>query len=122
MASCRGVHASKSQAIVCVTPKASLIVRGPSLSKSRMPTWCTWKAREQAFVLTMPLDCDHLIELSAFNGDMDKIAGYICHQDISKEATEIREPPPNGHLAPCEGAEALSRTARRSRRSSYWKQ
>ena len=47
--------------------------------------------------LTVPLD--HLIDLCAFNGDMDKIAGYLCNRDISKEAEEIREDPPE--LPPC---------------------
>ena len=40
----------------------------------------------------MPLD--QLIDLCAFNGDMDKIAGYICQQDCTNEATEISEDPP----------------------------
>ena len=40
----------------------------------------------------MPLD--QLIDLCAFNGDMDKIAGHLCNQDITDEATEIRADPP----------------------------
>ena len=50
------------------------------------------RAQEQAFVLMVPLG--HLIDLCAFNGDMDKIAGYLCTKDICKEADEIREDPP----------------------------
>ena len=50
------------------------------------------RARVQAFVLTVPLD--QLIDLCAFNGDMDKIAGHPFNQEIFKEATEIREDPP----------------------------
>ena len=30
----------------------------------------------------------------AFNGDVDKIAGYLCQQDVGKEADEIRQDPP----------------------------
>ena len=37
---------------------------------------------------------DQIIDLCAFNGDLDKIAGYLCNQDCSKEACEIRDDPP----------------------------
>ena len=42
--------------------------------------------------MTVPLD--QIIDLCAFNVDLDKIAGYLCNQDIINEATEIREDPP----------------------------
>ena len=57
MANCCGVHASTPQVIVCVTHKASSIVRRPSLEDTR--------AREHSFVLTVPLE--QLIDLCAFN-------------------------------------------------------
>ena len=40
----------------------------------------------------MPLN--HLIELCAFNGDIIKITGYICQDDISDEASQLRLEPP----------------------------
>ena len=77
------------------------------------------RARENNFVMTVPLD--QLIELCTFNGDIDKIAGLLCNEDISEKACQIREDPPNCHLAPCEGVAALSRMARMPRRSSSTK-
>ena len=66
--------------------------------------------------MTVPLD--QIIALCAFNGDLDKIARYLCQKDVEKEADEVREEPPNFHLAPCEGVAAPSRMARMLRRSS----
>ena len=37
---------------------------------------------------------DQIIDVCAFNVDLDKITGYLCQQDISNEATEIRDDSP----------------------------
>ena len=67
------------------------------------------RARANSLVMTVPLD--QIIDLCAFNGDLDKIAGYLCNQDCSNEATEIRDDPPElptrpirgGCAQPCQG-------------------
>ena len=43
-------------------------------------------------MLTVPLD--QLIDLCAFDGYIDKIAGYLCNEDVSKAAIQIRGDPP----------------------------
>ena len=52
-------------------------------------------ARMGSFMMTVPLD--QIIDLCVFNGDLDKIAGYLCQKDVEKEANEISEDPPNCH-------------------------
>ena len=42
----------------------------------------------------MAVPLDQIIDLCAVNGDLDKIAGYLCQQDVEKKADEIREEPP----------------------------
>ena len=42
--------------------------------------------------VAVPLD--QRIDVCAFNGDMDKIEGYLYTKDCCNEATEIREDPP----------------------------
>ena len=50
------------------------------------------RARDNDFVMAVPLD--QLIELCALNGDIDKIAGYLCRDDIAEEAKQLRLDPP----------------------------
>ena len=45
------------------------------------------RAKEQAIVLTVPLN--QLIDLCAFDGDTDKIAGYRCNENVPEEAIQI---------------------------------
>ena len=52
------------------------------------------RARDNGFVMIMTVPLDHLVELCAFNGDIDKIAGYLCQDDISEEANQLRLEPP----------------------------
>ena len=50
------------------------------------------RAWANSVLMTVPLD--QIIEWCTFNGDFDKIAGYLCQQDVGKEADEIRQDPP----------------------------
>ena len=71
-----------------------------------MPTWCYWKTPGPGNKLL-----DHIDDLCAFNGDMDKVAGYLCTKDICNEADKILKggPPPIAtslharELKPCQG-------------------
>ena len=60
------------------------------------------RAHAGCFKMTVPLD--QIIDLCAFNGDLDKIAGYLCQKDIAKEQTEICEDPPELPPRPMRGS------------------
>ena len=60
------------------------------------------RAHAGSFIMTVPLD--QIIDLCAFNGDLDKIAGYLCQKDIAKEQTEICEDPPELPPRPMRGS------------------
>ena len=52
--------------------------------------------------MTVPLD--QIIDLCAFHGDLDKIAGYLCQKDVDKERQEIHEDPPELPPRPMQGS------------------
>ena len=45
------------------------------------------RAHAGCFSMAVPLN--QIIDLCAFNEDLDKMAGYLCQKDIAKERTEI---------------------------------
>jgi hypothetical protein len=60
------------------------------------------RAHAGCFKMTVPLD--QIIDLCAFNGDLDRISGYLCQKDIAKEQTEICEDPPELPPRPMRGS------------------
>ena len=60
------------------------------------------RAHAGSFLMTVPLD--QIIELCVFNGDLDKIAGYLCQKDVDKERREIHEDPPELPPRPMRGS------------------
>ena len=60
------------------------------------------RAHAGSFLMTVPLD--QIIDLCAFHGDLDKIAGYLCQKDVDKERAEIYEDPPELPPRPMRGS------------------
>ena len=78
------------------------------------------RAHAGSFLMTVPLD--QIIDLCAFHGDLDKIAGYLCQKDVDKDQAEIYEDPPELPPRPmrgsCSPVNFVSRMTKMRRRNS----